>query len=190
MRTTGAGWASRLSSSWSNAVRMVGSGGGWGDSSNPTAVSPKLGASLSHRRRAAISETQKRVGLVSSSSSESQATCAWCWLAQAESSVVLPKPAGAESSVSREESAPSSAESKRSRSTSACGRRGGASLAESGCSCSAGGRMRDAENSGGVGSRARACAVSSKRVIVVWVDVTRYLLPVRLLLLCQPYSYT
>src|SRR2546425_1224315 len=131
MSTMGAGGAERPSSSWSNAVRMVESGGGWGDSSSATTVSPKLGAYLPQRRRAAVSATQKRVGLLSSSSSESQATCAWCRLAQAESSVVLPKPAGAESRVSGVESASSSAESKDSRSTSAAGKRGGASLPES-----------------------------------------------------------
>src|SRR5215470_7414637 len=107
---------------------MVESGGGWGDSSSATAVSPKLGATPSQRRKAAISATQKRVGLLSSSSSESQATGTWCRLAQAESSVVLPKPAGAERRVSGVESAPSSAESKRSRFTSAVGKRGGARL--------------------------------------------------------------
>src|SRR5260221_14537793 len=94
MRTMGAGCTSWLSSSWSNVVRMVEGEGGWGDCSSATAVSPKLGAYPPQRRRAAINPTQKRVGLVSSSSSESQATCAWCRLAQAESSVVLPKPAG------------------------------------------------------------------------------------------------
>src|SRR6266480_6037175 len=108
-----------------------GRGGGWGDSSSATAVSPKLGAYPPPRRRAAISATQKRVGLVSSSSSESQATCAGCRRAQAESSVVLPKPAGAESRVSGVASAPSSAESKGSRSTSTVGKRGGASRPES-----------------------------------------------------------
>src|SRR5258708_36395647 len=110
---------------------MVEGEGGWGDCSSATAVYPKLGAYPPQRRRAAINPTQKRVGLVSSSSSESQATCAVCGLAQAESSVVLPKPAGAQSSVSGVESAPSSAESKRSRSTSDFGKRGGASLPES-----------------------------------------------------------
>src|SRR5260370_39820694 len=91
---------------------MVEGEGGWGDGSSATAVSPKLGACPPQRRRAAINPTQKRVGPVSSSSSESQATCAWCRLAQAESSVVLPKPAGAQSSLSGGESAPSTAESK------------------------------------------------------------------------------
>ena len=134
---------------------MVVSGGGWGDCSSATAVSPRLGASLSQRRKAAISETQKRVGLVSSSSSESQATCAVCRLAQAESSVVLPKPAGAESSVSGLESAPSSAESKRSRSTNAFGKRGGASLPESTS-------IPRSSAWAGCCSRKSVCAISSK----------------------------
>src|SRR5258708_8066175 len=116
---------------------MVEGEGGWGDCSSATAVSPKLGAYPPQRRRAAINPTQKRVGLVSSSSSESQATCAWCWLAQADSSVVLPQPAGAESSVSREETAPSSAARKRSRPPSACGRPRGTSLAQTGSDYSA-----------------------------------------------------
>src|SRR5258708_4203886 len=65
---------------------MVEDEGGWGDCSSATAVSPKLGAYLPQCRRAAISETQKRVGLLSNSSSESQATCAVCRPAQAERS--------------------------------------------------------------------------------------------------------
>src|SRR5258708_39020675 len=109
---------------------MVEGEGGWGDCSSATAVSPKLGAYPPQRRRAAINPTQKWVGLLSSSSSESQATCAWCRLAQAESSVVLPQPAVAESRVSGVASASSSAASKRPRSTSAFGSRGGESLLE------------------------------------------------------------
>src|SRR5258708_29186675 len=128
MRTMGAGCTSRLSSAWSHGVRMVEDEGGWGDWRSATAVSPKLGAYPPQCRRAAISETQKRVGLLSNSSSESQATCAVGRPAQAESSVVLPKPAGAQSSVSGVESAPSSAESKRSRSTTDFVKRGGESL--------------------------------------------------------------
>src|SRR5205809_6143084 len=131
MRTMGAGYACWLPSSWRSTERQEESGGGWGDCNCATTVSPKFDARLGQRRRAAISATQKRVGLLSSSSSESQATCADCRLAQAESSVILPKPAGAETSVSGVESAPSSEESKRSRSTSAAGLRGGASRLES-----------------------------------------------------------
>src|SRR5260370_35692270 len=78
-----------------------------------------------------MSESEKGGGVVANSSSERQETCAVCRTAQAESSVVLPKPAGAQSSVSGVESAPSSAESKRSRSTSDFGKRGGANLPES-----------------------------------------------------------
>src|SRR6266516_2903129 len=94
-------------------------------------VFPKVRCRLGQRRRAAISATQKRVGLLSSSSSESQATCVFCRCAQTESSVVLPQPAGAESRVSGVESASSRAVSKRSRSTRAFGSRGGASRLES-----------------------------------------------------------
>ena len=110
---------------------MEESGGDWGDWSSSTAVSPRLGTYSPQRRKAAISETQKRVGLLSSSFSESQATCIFRRRAQAESSVVLPKPAGAERRVSGVASAPSSAVCKRSRSTSVFGKRGGASRLES-----------------------------------------------------------
>src|SRR5215471_11691241 len=180
MSTMGTGGAERPSSSWSSTVRMVESGGGWGDSSSATAVSPKPGAYPPPRRRAAISATQKRVGLVSSSSSESQATCAGCRFAQAASSVVLPQPAGAASKVSGVKSAPSSATSKRSRSTSACGRRGGASLLESSNGCPAADRIADADGEGGLDALARAWAVSSKRANVTCADDPRYRLWVRL----------
>src|SRR5258708_272889 len=179
MSTMGTGWASWLSSSWSKATRMVASGG-WGEESSATAVSPKLGAHPPQRRRAAISETQKRVGLLSNSSSESQATCAGCRRAQTESSVVLPKPAGAASRVSGVKSAPSSATSKRSRSTNACGRRGGASLLESSNGCPAADRIAEADGEGGMDARARAWAVSSKRANVTCADDPRYRLWVRL----------
>src|SRR5260370_42317407 len=103
---------------------MVEGEGGWGDCSSATAVSPKLGAYPPQRRRAAINPTQKRVGLVSSSSSESQATCAWCPLPQAERSVVFPQPAGAPHRVLRVVSAPSSGETERSRPTPPFANRG------------------------------------------------------------------
>src|SRR5215469_15368003 len=105
MRTMGAGCGGSLSSSWSRAERQEESGGGWGDCSCATTVSPKFAARLGQRRKAAISATQKRVRLLSSSSSESQEICVLRRLAQAASKVVLPQPAVAESSVSGAESA-------------------------------------------------------------------------------------
>src|SRR6266567_1082389 len=78
MRTMGAGCACWLSSSWRSTERQEESGGGWGDCNCATTFSPKFDARLGQRRRAAISATQKRVGLLSSSSSESQATCVFC----------------------------------------------------------------------------------------------------------------
>src|SRR5262249_53744723 len=84
--------------------------GGWADCTSASAVSPRRGPYLPERRRAAISATQKRVGLLSSSSSVSQEIWTWRWCAQLASSVVLPKPAGAESSVSGVDSAPPSRE--------------------------------------------------------------------------------
>src|SRR6266699_1330195 len=131
MRTMGAGYTCWLSSSWRSTERQEESGGGGGDCNSATTFSPKFDARLEQRRRAAISATQKRVELLSSSSGESQATCVFCRCAQTESSVVLPQPAEAESRVSGVESASSSAISKRSRSTRAFGSRGGASRLES-----------------------------------------------------------
>src|SRR2546421_12073643 len=131
MRTMEAGYACWLSSSWRSKERQEEGGGGWGDCNCATTFSHALDDRLGQRRRAAISATQKRGGLLSSSSSESQATCVFCRCAQTESSVVLPQPAEAESRVSGVESASSSAVSKRSRSTRAFGSRGGASRLES-----------------------------------------------------------
>src|SRR2546421_11137546 len=131
MRTMGAGYGGFLSSSWRSTERQEESGGGWGDCNCATTFSHALDDRLGQRRRAAISATQKRVGLLSSSSGESQATCVFCRCAQTESSVVLPQPAEAESRVSGVESASSSAVSKRSRSTRGFGSRGGASRLES-----------------------------------------------------------
>src|SRR2546425_9877414 len=131
MRTMGAGCGGFLSSSWRSTERQEESGGGWGDCNRASTFSTKFDARLGQRRRAAISATQKRVGLLSSSSSESQATCVFCRCAQTESSVVLPQPAEAESRVNGVESASSSAVSKRSRSTRVFGSRGGASRLES-----------------------------------------------------------
>src|SRR5579871_257559 len=124
----GAGCGGVLSSSWRSTERQEESGGGWGDCNCATTFSPKFDARPGQRRRAAISATQKRVGLLSSSSSESQATCFWCWRAQAASRVVLPQPAEAASSVNGVDSAPSSVEYKCGRSTNAGDRGGGASL--------------------------------------------------------------
>src|SRR2546429_3673695 len=107
MRTMGAGYTCWLSSSWRSTERQEESGGGWGDCNCATTFSPKFDARLGQWRRAAISATQKRVGLLSSSSSESQAICPWRRRVQAESSVVLPQPAEAESSESLVESASS-----------------------------------------------------------------------------------
>src|SRR5262249_17504585 len=108
--------------------RMVISGGGWGDCSIARAVSPMPEVDPSLRRSAAINDTQKRVGLLSSSSSENQATCAGFRLAHAESRGGLPKPAAADRSESLVVSASSSTASKLLRSTNECGRRGGESL--------------------------------------------------------------
>src|SRR5215813_3982065 len=130
MRTMGAGYACWLSSSWRSTERQEENGGGWGDCNCATTFSPKFDARLGQRRRAAISATHKRVGLLSSSSSESQATCDFCRCAQTPSSVVLPQPAEAESRVSGVESASPRAASKRSRSTKAFGSRGRASRLE------------------------------------------------------------
>src|SRR3989440_10197500 len=95
MRTMGAGYGGFLSSSWRSTERQEESGGGWGDCNCATTFSPKFDARLGQRRRAAISATQKRVGLLSRSSSESQATCVFFRCAQTESSVGLPPPGGA-----------------------------------------------------------------------------------------------
>src|SRR6266568_4406265 len=67
-----------------------------GACSSASAASPR---GVPPCRRAAITEVQKRVGSLSCSSSVSQATWPVLSLAQAESSVVLPKPAEAESNV-------------------------------------------------------------------------------------------
>src|SRR5215813_11449435 len=174
MRTMGAGYACWLSSSWRSTERQEENGGGWGDCNCATTFSPKFDARLGQRRRAAISATQKRVGLLSSSSSESQATCVFCRCAQTESSVVLPQPAEAESRVSGVESASSSAVSKRSRSTRAFGKRGGVSVLESSIPC--------ASDDGVPGSGAKEersgrfvkiCASCSKRAKVTWFERPR-----------------
>src|SRR6266516_8228038 len=96
-----------------------------------------------------MTEDQKRIGSLSNVSRESQGTagsaplrstpCALSSLAgglqdaaaHAESSVVFPLPAEAETSVNGYARTASSSLSKRSRSTSEIGRRGGESLAES-----------------------------------------------------------
>src|SRR2546421_12526148 len=95
MRTMGAGYGGFLSSSWRSTERQEESGGGWGDCNCATTFSPKFDARLGQRRRAAISATQKRVGLLSSSSSEGQATCVFLRCAQTEGSGVFPPPPGA-----------------------------------------------------------------------------------------------
>jgi len=93
-----------------------------------------------------MTEVQKRVGSLSSASSESQAKTVWgAWVpcafpslplplraaaTQAESSVVLPLPAEALTSVKGYARMASSSLSKRERSTSQLGRRGAESLAE------------------------------------------------------------
>src|SRR5258706_15970781 len=99
MRTMGAGYTCWLSSSWRSTERQEESGGGWGDCNCATTFSQKFAARLGQRRRAAISATQKRVGLLSSSESSSQAPCVFCGGAQTEGSGVLPQPAEAESRV-------------------------------------------------------------------------------------------
>src|SRR5216683_8443333 len=101
-------------SSLSKAVRMVESGGDWGECSKARAVCPILGRQV---RSAAMTEAQKRIGSLSNASRESQVTacsaplhsalCALPLLAcglqdaatHAESSVVFPLPAEAETSV-------------------------------------------------------------------------------------------
>src|SRR5712691_7856929 len=105
--------------SLSREVRIVEVGGDCGERSIAKAVSPICGR---HVCRAAMTEAQKCGGSLSSSSRESQARaysasccpcqrgrhpygpCAWACevaAAHAESSVVLPLPAEAESKVSR-----------------------------------------------------------------------------------------
>src|SRR6266567_230280 len=96
-------------SSLSRAVRMVERGGDWGVWSMARAVSPIVGRQV---RNAAITEAQKRIGSLSRASSESQAkadltpctvpsrACGFEDAAtHADSSVVLPLPAEAETSV-------------------------------------------------------------------------------------------
>src|SRR6266487_6427318 len=83
-------------SSLISAVRTVESVGGCGASSCASTASPTEAVLV---RSAAMTTTQKRVGSSSCSSKESQATWPGLWLAQAASSVVLPKPAEAESKV-------------------------------------------------------------------------------------------
>src|SRR5215472_15984953 len=105
-------YAMRLSMSWSSAERHADNGGGWGDCNRSSAVSPKCEAMPDDRRKATISATQKRVGVLSNSSRESQAMCDVCRFAQAVSSIVLPQPAEAESNVSGVQNGASSAESR------------------------------------------------------------------------------
>src|SRR6266699_1721926 len=73
MSTRGAGGAWWLASSLSSVVRIVESSGGWGDCSSSIAVCPRPRKVGTPRRKAAISQTQKRVGLLSSSERESEA---------------------------------------------------------------------------------------------------------------------
>src|SRR6266487_1975529 len=83
-------------SSLISAVRTVESVGGCGASSCASTASPTEAVLV---RSAAMTTTQKRVGSSSCSSKESQATWPGLWLAHVASSVVLPKPAEAESKV-------------------------------------------------------------------------------------------
>ena len=102
---------STCTSSWSRAVRMVESGGDWGECSMASASSPSVGKPV---RRAAMTEAQKRIGSLSNASRESQATGgssppvlpltphrAEEAATHAERSVVFPLPAEAETSVKR-----------------------------------------------------------------------------------------
>lgn len=96
-------------SSLSRVVKMVESGGVSGECSKARAVCPILGRQV---RRAAMTEAQKRIGSLSNVSRESQATACSAHsalpllacgsqeaAAHAESSVVFPLPAEAETSV-------------------------------------------------------------------------------------------
>src|SRR6266700_5970984 len=95
--------------SLSRFVRMVERGGDWGECSMAKVPCPILGSQV---RSAAMTEAQKRIGLLSNASRESQARtgsgpaalfltirCEEAPAAHAESSVVLPLPAEAETSV-------------------------------------------------------------------------------------------
>src|SRR5512147_2716166 len=109
--------------SLSKAVRLIESDSGpW---SRASACIPISGQRL---RRAVIIEIQKRVGSLSNTSRESQATDWRCLCAHAERSVVFPHLADAESKVSGREKVVSRAERRRSRTTSVAGKCGGVSL--------------------------------------------------------------
>src|SRR5947209_13531126 len=132
---------SASNSSVSRAVKIVEGGGKGGVCNIERVVSPILGRQA---RNAAITEVQKRMGSLSSSSRDSQAKDGLasrgipspaCGLknaaAHVESRVVLPLPAEAEMSVKGWERTASNSLSKRERSTREAGRRGGESLVES-----------------------------------------------------------
>src|SRR5215472_1724063 len=78
-----------------------------------------------------MQDVQKLTGSVSEASRESQATGCFWRLAHAESRVVFPLPAEAETRVKGEVWTASSSASRRERSTRKLGRRGGESLVES-----------------------------------------------------------
>src|SRR5579875_2679540 len=141
------------------------------------AVSPTLGRQA---RRARMHDAQKRMGLLSSSSSESQARAgaspaalSFCVrlaqaVTQAASSVVLPLPAGAETSVRGYVSAVSNKRSKRKRSTSVRGRWGGASLTLRSAVC---GDLYDGGTTGiGASELESSFAISSNRTNVTFSD--------------------
>src|SRR5215472_3370733 len=119
---------SRSTMSLSNDTRIVESGGDGDARSRANASSPGEGWYL---RRAAMQDVQKVTGSVSEASRESQATGCFCRLAHAESRVVFPLPAEAETRVNGEVWTVSSSASRRERSTRKRGRRGGESLLES-----------------------------------------------------------
>lgn len=82
-----------------SSVRIVSAGGGCGACSRRAAVSPMVGSAV---RRAAMRYARKRDRSLSFSSSDNQADLTAVSLAsQADTSVVLPNPAGAETSVNR-----------------------------------------------------------------------------------------
>src|SRR5258708_21645239 len=130
--------------SLSSVARMVESGGASLECSRAKASSPSVGR---HLRRAAMHAVQKRVGSLSMASRESQATHCSCLLTHAESRVVFPLPAEAETRVSGCVQIASRSLSRRGRSTRKLGTRGGTSLVES--------SGIDSADTGRTGSRAR-----------------------------------
>ena len=91
------GWSGMAVISLSRVVKSVSVGGGWGDSSAANTPAPIFPAIVC---TAATRYVRKRAGSLSPASSDSQATGRSQPATHSLTSVVLPKPAGAEMRVS------------------------------------------------------------------------------------------